>query len=188
MIGVDEVGRGCLAGPLLVVAAKANADLPLGLRDSKLLSSKQREEILDLLSICCGFGEGWVKPTEIDKIGLAGALRLGVKRALRGLGAAPTDKIIIDGKENYVPKSFINSRGVIGADSSVPIVSAASIYAKVKRDNFMKELAKRFPAYGFDKHVGYGTSEHMTALNDSGFIRFVHRVSFQPVARMQDIR
>lgn len=188
MIGVDEVGRGCLAGPLLVVAARATTELPPGLRDSKLLSRQQREKLLDLLSNCCDFGEGWVKSYEIDKFGLAKALRLGVKRALRNLGTEKTEQIIMDGKVSYIPKRFINARCIIDADNSVPVVSAASIYAKVKRDNFMIKLAERFPAYGFDKHVGYGTSEHMAALNDSGFIKFVHRMSFQPVAKLQDIR
>jgi ribonuclease HII len=85
MIGVDEVGRGSLAGPLLVVAARAVDELPEGLKDSKLLSRKQREQIFNMLNICCEFGEGWVKATEIDYHGLSQALRLGAARALRNI-------------------------------------------------------------------------------------------------------
>ena len=85
MVGVDEVGRGCWAGPLLVVAARAHSGLPDSLTDSKLLSKKQRELILNLLSNCCNFGEGWVKVDEIDTLGLANALKLGVSRALESL-------------------------------------------------------------------------------------------------------
>jgi ribonuclease HII len=107
-IGVDEVGRGCLAGPLLVIAARQTAELPPGLKDSKLLSRKQREEILNMLSICCEFGEGWVKCSEIDKYGLSKALKLGSRRALRNLGVQANEKIILDGKFNYLPKWYKN--------------------------------------------------------------------------------
>lgn len=188
MIGVDEVGRGCLAGPLLVVAAKQIGPLPKGLKDSKLLSRRQRQSIYQLLTANCQFGEGWVKTSEIDKHGLAKALRLGVTRSLRSLGAKVEEQIVIDGKMNYAPEKFIKAKCVVDADDLVPIVSAASIYAKVKRDAFMIELAKRYPAYGFENHVGYGTSAHIAALHSNGLIKFVHRVSFQPVAKLQETR
>src|SRR4051812_22431271 len=106
MVGVDEVGRGCLAGPLLVVAARASAELPPGLKDSKLMSRKQREEMLNKLNICCEFGEGWVSVAEIDRHGLSKGLMLGVARALRELGALEHEEVIMDGKVNYVPKKF----------------------------------------------------------------------------------
>jgi ribonuclease HII len=184
VIGVDEVGRGCLAGPLLVVAAKAYAQLPDGLRDSKLLTGKQRLQLLDLLSNCCNFGEGWVKAIEIDRQGLAGALRLGVSRALRNLQAQLDEEIIMDGSVNYIPKKFRGSRCLIGGDDLVPIISAASIHAKVTRDRYMIELAKKHPAYNFEKHVGYGTKTHMLALRSSGAIKYVHRYSYSPVAQL----
>lgn len=184
LIGVDEVGRGCWAGPLLVVAARAYDDLPDGLRDSKLLGKQQRQKILDLLSICCNFGEGWVKASEIDKFGLAGALRLGVKRALTNLDVAASENIIMDGKVNYLPKKFINGRVLIDADNLVPIVSAASIYAKVTRDNFMTKLGERYPNYKFESHVGYGTKAHMLALKKLGGLKYVHRYSYAPVANL----
>jgi ribonuclease HII len=186
MVGIDEVGRGCWAGPLLVVAARATAELPDGLKDSKLLTRIQREEILNKLSISCGFGEGWVKASEIDNLGLAGALRLGVKRALVDLRVEINEEIIMDGKINYLPKKFINGRAIIDADNLVPIVSAASIYAKVTRDHFMAGLAKKYPLYSFEKHVGYGTKEHQAALSSYGVIKRVHRASYAPILRLVD--
>jgi ribonuclease HII len=187
MIGVDEVGRGCLAGPLLVVAARATSELPSGLKDSKLLSRKQREEILDLLSICCDWGEGWVKCSEIDKFGLSKALNLGATRALKALKAGPAEEIILDGSFNYLPKKFRLSKTIVKADNSVAIVSAASIIAKVRRDRFMIELAKKHGSYGFEHHVGYGTKAHMLALERFGAVKYVHRQSFMPVANLTGV-
>ena len=187
MVGVDEVGRGCLAGPLLVVAARAHGSLPEGLRDSKLLSRQQREKILDLLSICCNFGEGWVKCSEIDRLGLSAALRLGGARALRDLGVSPEDEIILDGSFNYLPKIYKSSRAVIKSDDFVPIVSAASIHAKVTRDRYMFELAKKHPGYSFENHVGYGTKAHMLALKELGALKYVHRQSFMPIANLNGV-
>jgi ribonuclease HII len=184
MVGVDEVGRGCLAGPILVVAARAKSQLPDGLRDSKLLSRKQRVEMLDLLSNCCEFGEGWVKAVEIDRYGLANALRLGIKRALKAINATTSEEIIMDGKVNYLPKKFKNVKCLIDADNLVPIVSAASVRAKVTRDNFMFALAKKHPSYMFENHVGYGTREHREAINSRGVIKFVHRVSYTQITRL----
>lgn len=184
MIGVDEVGRGCWAGPLLVVAARANTKLPAELKDSKLMTKNQRTKILNKLSIICVFGEGWVSAAEIDNAGLANALRLGVKRALIDLPAELDDEIIMDGKINYVPSEYTNSKTLVGADSLVPVVSAASVFAKVARDNYMVGLAEEHPGYSFDKHVGYGTKAHIEALSSNGIIKNVHRLSYSPIAKM----
>lgn len=184
MVGIDEVGRGCLAGPILVVAARARTQLPDGLRDSKLLSRKQRLEMLNLLSNCCEFGAGWVKAVEIDRYGLAKALRLGIKRALNSLKVQIDEEIIMDGKVNYLPRKFKNANCLVYADNLVPIVSAASIYAKVTRDNSMVKLAKRHPFYKFENHVGYGTAEHLKAIDSFGIIKFVHRTSYAPVSKL----
>jgi ribonuclease HII len=184
MIGVDEVGRGCLAGPLLVVAARAKTELPAGLKDSKLLSRQQRKKILDSLSICCEFGKGWVKCAEIDRLGVSKALTLGGRRALENLGAAADESIILDGKFNYLPKKYKNTKAIIKADNNIAIVSAASIYAKVIRDNYMFELAKRHPGYLFESHVGYGTKAHMLAIKQLGALKYVHRQSFAPIANL----
>lgn len=186
MIGVDEVGRGCLAGPLLVVAARATSDLPKGLKDSKLLSRKQRVKLLDLLSNRCNFGEGWVEAYEIDRHGLAGGLRLGVERALAALGAEAFDEIIIDGKVNYAPPAFTRVNCIVKADSLVPLVSAAGIYAKVRRDEHMSKLTEQYPEYGFESHAGYGTNRHLLALKSSGPIKNVHRMSFRPLLSLKE--
>lgn len=180
IIGIDEVGRGCWAGPLVIVAARQVGELPTTLKDSKLLSKKRRELLFFDIELVCEVGEGWVKPTEIDQLGLTGAMKLGVMRALNALKARTNDKIIMDGHINYCPKEFLNVECVIKADSLHPIVSAASIYAKVKRDNYMSEIAKQYPQYAFEKHVGYGTKLHQEALNQFG-ISPLHRVSFAPI-------
>lgn len=184
MIGIDEVGRGCLAGPLLVVAARAKSDLP-EVKDSKLLTRLQREALYPLLIETCDFGEGWVKASEIDKHGLGRSLYLGFRRALEKISAEPQEEVIIDGIVNYAPKLYINSRCLVDADESVALVSAASIYAKVTRDRFMIELAKRYPAYGFENHVGYATPEHCDLVDQLGPISSVHRLSFAPLRQLK---
>lgn len=171
----------------MVVAARATGELPPGLKDSKLLSKKQRGEILDLLSICCEFGAGWVKCSEIDRFGLSKALKLGGRRALDNLKAGVNEEIILDGKFNYLPKKYKNTQAVIGGDNSVPLVSAASIHAKVSRDRYMMDLAKRHPGYFFENHVGYGTKAHMLALKERGALKYVHRLSFMPVANLTGV-
>lgn len=183
VIGVDEVGRGSWAGPLLVVAAIAVTDLPDGLKDSKLLTKKHRGELFDQIKSTCKLGEGWVQPEEIDKHGLTKAMRLGVSRALIMLGADSTAEIIIDGNINYCHKDFTNAQAVINADDLHPIVSAASIYAKVLRDAHMTRLAQIYPKYGFEKHVGYGTKLHELMLTVHGPTK-IHRQSFKPVAKL----
>jgi ribonuclease HII len=184
MIGIDEVGRGCWAGPLLVVAARVSGELPAGLTDSKLLSRMQRETIFEQLTFHCQFGEGWVSAGEIDEKGLANGLRLGVRRALKSLNVLSNEPIILDGKVNYVSKKFTDVSCLVDADLNVPIVSAASIYAKVTRDKFMYELALKHPKYGFENHVGYGTKLHQSALQELGIINGIHRQSFKPVAAL----
>jgi ribonuclease HII len=155
------------------------------LRDSKLLTKQQREKILDLLSNCCNFGEGWVYAIEIDKLGLAGALKLGFERALSALGVLAEEEIIIDGKVNYAPQAYTHASPIVDADQSVPLVSAASIYAKVTRDNFMCELAIEYPAYSFESHVGYGTKLHKQALQKYGTLDGIHRISYKPVNELK---
>lgn len=188
MIGVDEVGRGCLAGPLLVVAARPIRALPSGLADSKILSRQQRESFFSHLIETCEFGEGWVRPVEINNRGLSGAMRLGLKRALKQLRVTYHEAIIMDGPVNYFSRCYRQVECVIDADASVPLVSAAAIYAKVRRDRFMIELAKRHPRYGFERHVGYGTPAHLEALKRFGYLKWVHRRFFEPVYRLEKVQ
>jgi ribonuclease HII len=181
MVGVDEVGRGCWAGPLLVVAARAQLELPPGLKDSKLLSAPQRDKFYELLIEPCSFGEGWVSVGEINKLGLSKACRLGAMRALRALAVEPGEQIIIDGNFNYCPKKFTNVVKLVKADNKVPLVSAASIYAKVKRDRYMRSLASKYADYSFEDHVGYGTKAHARAISDHGIIDGLHRLNYAPI-------
>ncbi len=182
MVGIDEVGRGAWAGPLFVVAArpKQNVELPLGLTDSKLLTKNQKETFYQQLLITCDFGEGWVEVKELDAVGLAAALKLGAMRAIANLGDAENDDICIDGNVNFLEDSFPKAFTKIGADISEPIVSAASIYAKVVRDKKMNSLHFTYPRYGFKSHVGYGTPEHIKALKEHG-VTDQHRKSFKPI-------
>jgi len=180
IVGVDEVGRGSWAGPLLVVAAAAKAKLPDGLADSKILTKLKRHSLYNILKDCCDFGEGWVQPEEIDAHGLSKAMRLGVSRALKAVGADYQTEIIIDGNVNYCPAKFARARYVIRADNLHPIVSAASIYAKVMRDTYMAQIARLYPNYHFEKHVGYGTALHLNSLKIHG-LSPIHRRSYKPV-------
>lgn len=180
IIGIDEVGRGCWAGPLLVVAARARQALPDGLNDSKQLSKLTRQSLMADIVESCDLGEGWVQPEEIDKLGLTTAMKLGVSRALIALGAESDAAIIMDGNINYCPDDFTNVRTVIKADQTHPIVSAASVYAKETRDAHMVRAAQFHPFYGFEKHVGYDTAIHRAALQVHGISR-IHRRSFKPV-------
>ncbi len=186
IIGVDEVGRGSWAGPLLVVAAHLTGAIPDKLRDSKLLSKSQRETLYELLITNYRFGEGWVQPEEIDQHGLASAMRLGVNRSLVALGADLEADIIIDGNINYCPGEFINARCEVKADNNHPVVSAASIYAKVTRDAYMTKISRFYPNYRFEQHVGYGTKLHRDILTRFG-ISALHRKSYKPIKAFLEI-
>jgi ribonuclease HII len=194
MIGVDEVGRGCWAGPLLVVAARQIGKLPRGLMDSKLLTKQQRERLFPRIVKSCELGEGWVSVAEIDAWGLTRATHVAIKRALQSLVMTSEDHIVIDGNVNYLQTKFCIPKdcyqlvqckveAVVDADDSHPIVSAASIYAKVTRDNFMANLAPQYPQYQFEKHVGYGTPTHRKAVLQHG-VCDLHRRLFRPVREL----
>lgn len=180
MIGIDEVGRGCWAGPLLVVAARQAATLPAGLADSKALKRAQREDLVAGIQASCDLGEGWVQPAEIDELGLTVAMHLAVRRALEALDAQSDEAIIMDGNINYCPEQFTNVQCIVKADADYPIVSAASIFAKVSRDQKMAQFAEQFPGYGFAEHVGYGTKVHLAALQTLG-VTELHRRSYKPI-------
>lgn len=166
---------------MLVVAARQRAELPKGVKDSKKLTTAQRELLFEDLKLSCEFGEGWVSAVEIDRLGLTIATKLAVSRAINALGVLSDEQIVIDGHINYAPKKFKNVETIIKADSLIPIVSAASIYAKVVRDNFMHKIALEHPRYGFENHVGYGTAFHLAAIVSLGSIDNLHRLSFAPL-------
>lgn len=179
-IGIDEVGRGCWAGPLLVVAARQTGQLPDGVKDSKVLDKMRRYQVYRLLLGVCEFGEGWVAPGEIDRFGLSESMRLATARALQALDAKHDEQIIFDGNINFCDPKYFKASAVIDADALFPIVSAASIYAKVTRDKYMSELPARYAVYEFDKHVGYGTALHSEMLKKYG-VSDLHRRSFKPI-------
>jgi ribonuclease HII len=145
------------------------------------MTKKQRQTMKSQLGSVCEFGEGWVSANEIDSQGLAAALRTGIARALAALKADYSEEIMLDGKVNYVDPKFINAECLIDADALIPIVSAAGIYAKVRRDEYMVKLRDLHPAYGFEHHVGYGTASHRLAIVQNGILEGVNRLSFKPV-------
>lgn len=177
-MGIDEVGRGCLAGPLVAGAVVLGAPIQ-GLKDSKKLTKLRREQLdAEIRVSCLAYGLGWVTAIEIDQLGLTAAVRLAMERALAQV-TIPYAQIIIDGNYNFFagnPKAIT----IIGADNTVPAVSAASIIAKVARDRYMAEMSTKFPGYSFDTHVGYGTAAHLAALKTAGICE-LHRRSFKPV-------
>lgn len=177
-IGIDEVGRGCWAGPLVAGAVILHADVP-GLNDSKKLSKKRRDELSVLIHQNAAVGLGWVTPAEVDQLGLTESVRLAMQRAVDKLAGHDFQEIIIDGNYNFLPH-LASSRAVIKADGSVPAVSAASIVAKVARDTYMEQLEEKYLPWQFSKHVGYGTAAHIAALKEFG-LSDIHRLSYKPV-------
>lgn len=176
--GVDEVGRGCWAGPV-VAGAVLLAQPIAGLKDSKKLSKLQRAKLdAEIRVSAVAFGIGWVPAADIDQLGLTEAVRLAMQRALAEITIA-YDELIIDGNYNFFPEHPA-SRALIGADNLVPAVSAASIIAKVARDHYMANMSVCFPGYAFERHVGYGTAAHRAAIRGLGICE-LHRRSFKPV-------
>lgn len=186
ILGIDEVGRGPWAGPLVVGAVVLDDDIA-GLTDSKKLSKKRREALdVEIREQAAGYGLGWVSAAEIDEIGLSQSLVLATKRAVEQV-KAPYHEIIIDGTINFLKDT---SKGkyvttMAKADLLIASVSAASIIAKVARDNYMEEQAELYPVYGFGSHVGYGTKMHREAIDEHG-VTPLHRLSFAPLAKYRD--
>lgn len=186
MIGIDEVGRGAWAGPLLVCAArlKAGKKPPKGLADSKKLSKKQREILFPKIIESYDIGEGWVTADIIDKLGLSGALKSACMLSIMTLDADFDDEILLDGTVDFFKDShYTNVKILAKADEIDKTVSAASIVAKVMRDTLMEDYEQDYPGFGFAKHVGYGTEQHREALAKNG-ITPLHRKSFKPIREL----
>jgi ribonuclease HII len=182
ILGIDEVGRGPWAGPLVIGAVVLGGVEIDGLTDSKKLSKKRREELDKMIrDQAVGYGIGWVDATEIDEVGLSQALRLATRRAVEQV-TVPYHEIIIDGTINFLegtPKGqYVTT--MKKADLLVPSVSAASIIAKVARDTYMESQDSVYPGYGFSSHVGYGTAAHRLAIEQLG-VTPLHRLSFAPL-------
>lgn len=191
ILGIDEVGRGPLAGPLVVGAVILPEEKPewVGeLKDSKKFSAKKRETLNKIiLKEAPATGLGWVSPKELDEIGMSAALRLAVRRAVEKVQdyGVSFSQIVIDGKVNFLQGTALAKyvSTMPKADDLVKEVSAASIIAKQARDKYMHEIAVRYPEYGFEKHVGYGTLKHREAIRKYGICP-EHRRSFEPIKSM----
>ena len=197
ILGIDEVGRGPYAGPLVIGACilgdwqnSENAEWIEKLTDSKKLSAKRREELYELIKEkALATATGWVSSAEIDKIGLSEALRLATRRAMEQIQKTkvPFSEIIIDGTMNFLVETKLEKyvSTLKKGDFLVKEISAASILAKVERDKYMAELDAVYPEYSFGKHVGYGTAAHQKAMEEFGLTP-EHRRSFRPVREIAE--
>lgn len=182
--GVDEVGRGCLAGPVVAAAVILDPNRPIkGLRDSKKLSAKKRDELAEeIKEKALAWSVAAMGPEVIDKINILQATLEAMKAAVEKLPVEP-DFVQVDG--NKLPKWKWLSEAVVKGDDKVEWISAASIIAKTTRDAYMCKIAKLYPQYGFEHHVGYGTAEHIKALKAYGPTP-IHRKTFAPVREVID--
>lgn len=179
--GVDEAGRGPLAGPVVAAAVILDDHKPIkGLADSKKLTALRREKLFDEIrakALCCSVALATVE--EIDRLNILQATMLAMQRAVKGLRLKPA-KVLVDG--NRLPVLDVVAEAIVSGDALVQAISAASILAKVTRDRMLDELHAQHPLYGFDRHKGYGTAQHLAALREFGPLPD-HRRSFAPVAR-----
>ena len=180
--GVDEAGRGPLAGPVVAAAVILDELNPIkGLADSKTLTARKREHLNDQIharALCFSVAQASVE--EIDRLNILQATLLAMRRAVLGLRLKP-NKVLVDG--NRLPTLDIMAEAVVQGDRTVPAISAASILAKVARDRWCLEIDAEYPAYGFAAHKGYGTVQHLQALQLHGATPW-HRRSFSPVAKV----
>ena len=187
IVGVDEVGRGPLAGPVTAAAVfvdrqKITSDLLTKIDDSKKIPQKQRATISKQIEGIAIIGIGWASSSEIDQLNILEATMLAMQRAIFSLRKQiilDPDYILIDG--NKVPRLDFPSKAIVRGDEKSISIAAASIVAKSKRDAFMTSLSKLYPCYGWEKNAGYGTREHLAAIEREG-ITVHHRRSFKPIA------
>ena len=187
IVGVDEVGRGPLAGPVTAAAVffdrqKITSDLLTKIDDSKKIAQKKRATISKQIESIAIIGIGWASSGEIDQLNILEATMLAMQRAISSLQKQiilDPDYILIDG--NKVPRLDFPSKAIVRGDEKSLSIAAASIVAKSKRDAFMTSLSKLYPGYGWEKNAGYGTREHLAAIEREG-ITVHHRRSFKPIA------
>ena len=180
--GVDEAGRGPLAGPVCAAAVILNPDWPVpGLADSKKLSERKRDELVPVIhERALAWAVAWAEVEEIDRLNILQATLLAMQRSVQALPLRP-QQVLVDGL--YCPDTGIPSEAVVKGDSKVAAISAASILAKTARDDLMLQLHEQYPHYGFAEHKGYPTAAHLDALRRHG-ISDVHRRSFRPVREL----
>ena len=178
--GVDEAGRGPLAGPVVAAAVILDEQQPIkGLADSKKLTAARREQLFDEIyakALCCSIASASVE--EIEHLNILHATMLAMQRAVEGLRLLP-GKVLVDG--NRLPVLKVRAESIVQGDAKVPAISAASILAKVTRDRWCQQIDRQYPEYGFAKHKGYGTAAHLAALQRLGPTP-EHRCGFAPVA------
>lgn len=180
--GIDEVGRGPLAGPVVAAAVVLPRrglppEIANKIKDSKKMSEKQRESLFSPLTQYCQYHLAEASVQEIDRFNILHATMLAMQRAVSGLGIK-IDRALVDG--NRTPKLDCEATPIIGGDNKCLSIAAASIIAKVTRDRLMKKLAEKFPGYGWERNAGYGTAEHLAALQELGSTEW-HRTSFAPI-------
>lgn len=179
--GVDEVGRGPLAGDVVAAAVILSDSPPTGVTDSKALTAKRRECLVDVIRReAVSWALGRASVAEIDELNILEASLLAMRRAVEGLSVTPT-LVLVDG--NRLPRWSFESRAIVKGDLHEPAIGAASILAKVQRDGEMQALHEQYPEYGFDQHKGYPTKAHLAALERFGATP-IHRRSFAPVKRL----
>lgn len=179
--GVDEVGRGPLAGDVVAAAVILSDPAPAGVTDSKALTAKRRECLADVIrKEAISWALGRASVAEIDELNILEASLLAMRRAVEGLSVVPT-LVLVDG--NRLPRWSFESRAIVKGDLREPAIGAASILAKVQRDGEMQALHDQYPGYGFDQHKGYPTKAHLAALERLG-VTPIHRRSFAPVKRL----
>ncbi len=182
VVGIDEAGRGPWAGPVSAAAVILDPSAPgLPLDDSKKLSARSRSQLFDEIMTHHRVGIALASVEEIDELNILAASHLAMRRALAALGQPVPDMALVDG--NRDPGLGIGTRLIIGGDGQSMSIAAASIMAKVTRDRIMDDLALTYPAYGFDRHKGYGTKAHYLALLEHGPCP-VHRKTFAPIHKM----
>ncbi len=186
LIGVDEAGRGPLAGPVVAAAVVLGPDAPCGLADSKVLSARRRAVLDPAIRATCRWGIGVVDAMEIDRINIFAATMKAMTLAVANLleHSDAVTQVLIDGNktpQGRVPEWIWPARAIVGGDATEPAISAASIIAKQHRDHIMQAAAKQYPHYGWDRNAGYGTREHLAALQRHGPCP-LHRRTFGPVA------
>ncbi len=183
--GVDEAGRGPLAGPVVAAAVILNPANPVvGLNDSKKLSARRRAVLaIEIREKALAWAVAEASVEEIDRINILQASLLAMQRAVAALAVAP-GHALIDG--NRCPQLACSATAIVGGDGKVASIAAASILAKTARDSGMLELHARYPQYGFDRHMGYPTPAHLDALREHG-VSPVHRRTFGPVARLLEV-
>ena len=177
IVGIDEVGRGCLAGPVIAAAVILKSPIH-GLEDSKKLSPKKRKDLNEKIIENSIFAIGSANNHEIDEMNILQASLLAMQRSFKNLNVKPK-KILVDGI--HVFSTSIKIESIVGGDNLIPSISAASIVAKVYRDKLMTEYSKEFPRYGFEKHKGYPTKFHKEMIAKHGFTK-IHRKTFKGVA------